>query len=186
MPEGKMMLLRAQDCLVLVVDIQVQLAKAMPDVDACLDRARLVLEAATALNVPVLASEQYPKGLGPTHPALADLVDSDAITAKLAFAATGEADFVGALERTGRDTVVVMGMEAHVCVLQTALGLVGLGKKVAVVADAVQSRTPESKALALERMRSAGVAVVNAEMVVFEWMERAGTPAFKQLIGRIK
>ncbi|WGF90146.1 isochorismatase family protein [Marinivivus vitaminiproducens] len=180
------MLIRAQDCLLLVIDIQTQLAKVMPALDPCLERILLLLEAAKTCDVPVMATEQYPKGLGPTLPAVAAYIDPADVTAKLAFGAVGEPGFVEALERHGRDTVVVIGMEAHVCVLQTALGLAGLGRHVVVVADAVQSRKEQSKALALERMRRAGVTVANAEMVVFEWLGRAGTPAFKHMIGRIK
>lgn len=174
-------LLARGDCLVLVVDVQERLAPAIADGATVIDRCRLLVEAARRLGVPVIASEQYPKGLGPTvEPMRASLGNAPRL-AKLAFSCAREPAILEAVRATGRRTVLVTGMEAHVCVLQSALGFREEGFRVAVVADATGSRRPESRALALERARAAGCAVVDVEMVLFEWLERAGSDEFRTI-----
>jgi nicotinamidase-related amidase len=173
-------LLDPRNCVLLVVDIQERLAAAVDGADEILRRTAILLAAAERLDVPVLASEQYPQGLGPTDARLALPVGARTF-AKLAFSAAADPAILGHLDGLGRRLAVLCGMETHVCVLQTALGLRGRGWEVAVVADAVGSRHPERKRLGLERMRDQGVAVVDSEMVVFEWLGAAGTPEFKEL-----
>ena len=136
------MLLDADRSLLLLVDAQTRLAPAIHGADACIRRCRLLIEGARRLAVPVRAVEQYPAGLGPTVPELAVLLDPAEIHAKRHFSCAGEPKIVAALEALSRPTVVICGMEAHVCVLQSALGLKALGFAVAVVADAVASRHP--------------------------------------------
>ncbi|MDX1539953.1 MAG: isochorismatase family protein [Geminicoccaceae bacterium] len=170
----------------MIVDIQTSLAKAVSGGDACIDRAAFLIEAARALEVPVLASEQYPERLGGTVDALAALLDPEAIHPKLTFAGSGDERLRGAVQAAARPQLVLAGMEAHVCVLQTALGFKTLGLEPVVVADAVASRAPSSRERALARLQGAGVPVVTSEMVVFEWLERAGTPAFKSLLPLIR
>ncbi|MCX8101020.1 MAG: isochorismatase family protein [Geminicoccaceae bacterium] len=174
-------LLRRDDCLLLLVDVQERLAAAMPEREQVIGRCRLLAEAARRLAVPVIASEQYPKGLGPTVPGLAASLGNAPRLEKLSFSCALEPAIVEAVRASGRRTLVLGGMEAHVCVLQTALGFRALGAEVAVVADAVASRREESRILALERLREAGCQVVDCEMVLFEWLERAGTPEFKAI-----
>ena len=144
---------------------------------------RLIVSA--ALSVPILVSEQYPQGLGGTDPRLR-LPPTAGIIAKTSFSALSEPAFRQAFERLNRSQVILCGMEAHVCVLQTALELCEAGHHVFVVADAVGSRREESRALGLARMRDRGVDVVDSEMVVFEWAERAGTDQFRELSRLIK
>ncbi len=174
------MLLDAQDGILLIVDIQTRLAAAMPEPEAAIARAAILLDAAERLGVPIVASEQYPQGLGHTDARL-PLPASARVFAKTAFSAARDAAILGHLESLGRRQVVLCGMETHVCVLQTGIDLAGRGFRPAVVADAVASRSPERKRLGLERMAAAGVAVVDSEMVVFEWLGAAGTPEFKEL-----
>lgn len=174
------MLLDAQDGILFIVDVQTRLIAAMPDPEAVIARATILLEAAGRLGVPIVASEQYPQGLGHTDERL-PLPASARVFAKTAFSATRDPAILTHLESLDRRQVVLCGMEAHVCVLQTAIDLADRGFRPAVVADAVASRLPERRDRGLARMAQAGVAVVDSEMVVFEWLGRAGTPEFKEL-----
>lgn len=166
----------------LLIDLQ---ARLMPAIDGGADvvaNARRLLQAAHVLDVPALITEQNPAGLGATVPEL----DARAATvvAKMTFDATRAATFP-ALPVT-RSTIVVAGCEAHVCVLQTVLGLLAAGRHVSVAADATGSRTPASHAAALQRMAAHGAEIVTTEMVIFEWMATAEHPRFKELIALIK
>ncbi len=134
------------------------------------------------LGLPVLASEQYPQGLGPTLP---QLTVEDAVP-KLSFSAMGEPAFVERVRADAADEWVVCGMETHICVAQTVLDLRAAGQSVRVVADATLSRRPLDWQLGLDRMRLAGAAVDSAEGVLFAWLGRAGGPLFKELSRRIR
>lgn len=175
------MLLAAHSSALLVVDLQGRLVPALEEPDRLIERCRLVLHAARRLQVPVLATEQYPKGLGPTVAPVAELIRPEEVVGKIAFSALREALPAERIGMLGRETLVVAGAEAHVCVLQTVLDLLARGRKVAVVADAVGSRRALDKQTGLVRMRRAGAQIVTADMVVFEWLERAGTDDFKAL-----
>ncbi|MDW8340780.1 MAG: hydrolase [Geminicoccaceae bacterium] len=179
-------LLVREDCVLLLVDLQERLAPAIQDNARVVARCRLLVAAARTLGVPILVSEQYPQGLGPTVAALAAELGDAPRFAKLEFSCAAVPSIVEAVRATGRHTLVLGGMEAHVCVLQTALGFRALGLSVVVVADATGSRREESRSLAFARARSAGCDVVDSEMVVFEWLGRAGTPEFKTLAPRIR
>lgn len=180
------MLLDRRRSLLLVIDFQANLAPAIHEGAAAVAKARRLLEIARLLDVPRLASEQYPRGLGPTLPELAALLEPGETVEKLAFSAAREPAFLEALAARRRPQLVVTGMEAHVCVLQTALVLKELGYAVFLVADAVGSRRPEDRALALQRLQAAGVTLVSAEMVAFEWLGRAGTAEFREALPLIK
>ncbi len=180
------MLIERRRSQLLVVDVQERLLPVMHDADAVIRGATLLIEGARRLDVPVLASEQYPRGLGPTVEEIRRLVPDDAVLEKLAFSCAadpGVRDRVGAADRP---EIVVCGIEAHVCVLQTALGFAEAGYRVFVVGDAISSRSPHSVAAAKERLGMNGVAVVTCEMVLFEWLAVAGTPEFKDLSRLIK
>lgn len=175
------MLVQAEKSAFLLVDVQERLLPAMAEGAAVVERAAILLQAAAALGVPVLASEQYPQGLGPTVPALKALLPADADMAKLHFSCAADPQIAGRLKALARPQVVLAGIEAHVCVLQTALGLQAQGYAPFVVADATSSRAIANRDAGLARMREAGVGIVTTEMVVFEWLGQAGTPAFKTL-----
>ena len=145
-----------------------------------------LIAAAKLLGVPVVHTEQYPKGLGPTVPELRAALDPAAPVEKMTFDCCGEPTFAPALEQTGRPTVVVCGMETHICVLQTVLGLLALGMIVHVAADAVCSRNPENARVALGLMRDAGAVISCTETVMFQLLVRAGTPEFKVIQTRIR
>ncbi len=175
------MLLDADCAQLLIVDVQERLLPAMADPQGVVEGCAKLMRAAPLLSVPILVSEQYPKGLGPTVAELAALVPPECVRDKIAFSCFADEGLRQALEARKRRQVVIGGIEAHVCVLQTALMLSAGGFDVFVAADAVSSRSPDSVDLAMGRLRAAGVSVVNSEMVLFEWVERAGTDTFKQI-----
>lgn len=169
----------------LVVDVQERLAAAMPsEAMAELKRAAHVLiESAARLGAPVFATEQYPKGLGPTLPEVHQLLER--VNArrfeKLCFSAGGVAEFVSELERAAARAVVVIGMEAHVCVFQTVRDLVSRGLEVHVPLDGVVSRREDHRAAGLQLCERAGAFRTTSETVAFDWLERAGTEDFKAI-----
>lgn len=170
----------------LLVDVQAKLVPAIPDSDAVIDRTGRLINAAHRLDVPVAASEQYPRGLGHTVPALSERLNDAARFEKSTFDALRAPELARWLRESGRDQIVLVGTEAHVCVLQSAFGCVGAGYAVFVVADAVGSRAAENRELALARLRAGGAQVVSMEMVIFEWLERAGTDAFRDVVPLVR
>ncbi len=174
------MLIDARDSALLVVDVQGRLVPAVAGWQALLDHVIWLIRVARRLEIPVLACEQYPKGLGPTHPAVAAELPASCIASKLYFSAVAGACH-GLDQAGGRGQYVVCGMETHVCVLQTVMELLAGGKQVFVVDEAVGSRRDSDKALALQRMRDAGAAIVSREMVAFEWLRRADSDIFREV-----
>lgn len=173
----------AAGSLLLVVDFQGRLMPAIADGDEATANARRLIAAARLLDVPIVYTEQNPKGLGGTVEVLAPR-DGEATIAKMTFDAWRSPE-VRAAVPPGRE-LVVSGCEAHVCVLQTVLGALAEGRGVKVVRDAIGSRKQVSRSAALERMSRAGAEIVTTEMVVFEWLGDAGHPAFKEAIALIK
>lgn len=180
------MLLDSERSILLVVDVQERLATAIHEVEAVVGSIRKLLRAAAELGVPVLATEQYSKGLGHTVAPVAELMPTGAVIEKINFGAAREPGFMDRVRRLDRSQIVVAGTETHVCVLQTTLGLVEAGFDCFLAADAVGSRVPLNRDLALERMRGRGVQIVTSEMVMFEWLARADTPAFKKVLPLIR
>ena len=168
--------------VLLLIDFQARLMPAIHDAAAVVDNARRLLAAAGQLDVPVVQTEQNPKGLGPTVPQLGPVAGP--VLAKMTFDACRAGGLVDGLPAGG--AVVVAGCEAHVCVLQTVLGLLDQDREVYVVADAVGSRRRESKEAALRRLERRGADIVTTEMVLFEWLESAEHPQFKSVIDLIK
>jgi nicotinamidase-related amidase len=173
--------------LVLVVDVQDRLTPAMPPetLDRLVKYARALVHAARTLGLPVLCSEQYPKGLGRTLPAIAELLPSPPLE-KVHFSCGADAPFQRTLEMTGRKQVIVTGMETHVCVFQTTRDLVAQGYDVQVCADAVSSRTEEHRLRGLELCRTAGAVVTTAETAIFDLLQQAATPEFKAVAPWVK
>ena len=179
------MLLSVKRSALLIIDLQERLAPAVHGLKRVLANVKILLTAARTLEVPVLASEQYPKGLGPTLPEISALLPRTEVPAQVVekthFSCLAEPGFAEFLAPAPRDQVVIAGIEAHVCVLQTALDFRAMGRDVFVVADACSSRRREDAELAFERLRKNEVDVVTTEMVVFEWLHQAGDPSFKKL-----
>lgn len=180
------MLIETTQSSLLVIDIQDRLAPAMHGREAMEANAAVLLRAAARLDVPVLVSEQYPKGLGHTVSALTGLFRDDVVVEKTEFSCVANGIWKNRFDALGRGQAIVCGIEAHVCVLQTCLELRAGGTDVFVVTDAITSRTSANKAAALDRLRAAGVNVVSTEMVIFEWLKQAGTSEFRDLSALIK
>ena len=167
-----------------LIDFQARLLPAIHEGAAAVSNACKLAEAAVRLGIAVSRTEQYPKGLGATVPELAGYGDC---IGKMTFGSCATPAARAALEADTSDKLhIVSGCEAHVCVLQTVLGMIDLGHRVAVVADAVGSRTPANKAAALARMAAHGVEIVTTEMVIFEWLGSAEHPQFRTLSSLIK
>ena len=178
-----MALMRAQSSTLLLVDFQTKLMPAIDQPDTQLANARRLIDAARLFGVPMVLTEQNPKGLGKTVAGLTP--DPAAVVPKMTFNAHGRPGSL-LLQKVQSWDVIVAGWEAHVCVLQTVLALINAGRQVFVVRDAVGSRHAESKNAALERMQANGAELVTTEMVVFEWLETAEHPRFRDAIALIK
>lgn len=168
----------------LIIDMQTRILSVMEEQDAVIDNCVRLIHGAKLLCVPCEATEQYPRGLGPTTDAIAELIPER--PDKLRFSCVECLDWAAESQTPEtRHQVVLAGIEAHVCVLQTAFDLMSLGFEVAVVADAVTSRKETDYDLALARLSDAGASLVTTEMVLFEWCEVAGTDEFKQISQRL-
>lgn len=180
------MLIKASESALVAIDMQERLVPAMVAPARTLRNTSLLIEAAREMSVPVLLTEQYPTGLGHTVPELRKAAEGYPIIEKVHFSCMEDATFAEALNGLGRKQIVLAGMEAHICVVQTAASLLELGYEVFVASDATASRSLESEQACLHRLSAAGVGIVTTEMVVFEWLGKAGTPAFKRMLSRIK
>jgi nicotinamidase-related amidase len=180
------MLIHADRSALLVVDIQAKLAPAMYDPERLVGNVGTLLEAARRIAIPIMISEQYPKGLGRTLEPILAAAPEAAVVEKVEFSAAANPDFLARFRGLDRPQAVVCGMEAHVCVLQTALDLLENGVEVAVVRDACASRRPESAEAAWRRLEAEGATVATTEMVVFEWLARSDSPVFRDVSKLIK
>ncbi len=176
------MLIDPQRSQLLVIDLQERLLPAIHDQERVVANVVWMVRVAQRIGVPVAAVEQYAEGLGRTAKPVRDLLPDHAIASKTRFSCVA-ADCLGALPGVERAQVVLIGIEAHVCLLQTALELIEDGKEVFVVADAVSSRREQDRDLALARMRQEGARIVSREMVAFEWLGEAATPLFREIHG---
>lgn len=180
---------RFDDSILIVIDIQQRLGDAMPGkvLNRVLQNTALLGRSASLLEVPVMHTEQYPQGLGSTHELVtAALPDGRKHFSKTAFSCMNADGFPAAIAAIGRRQAVLVGMEAHICVLQTALDLHATGAEVFVVEDAICSRRLENYQNALDRLRASGVNIVSAESVVFEWMGDSRHPQFKTIQGWLR
>jgi nicotinamidase-related amidase len=181
------MLMDASKSSLLLIDIQERLLPAMAEPEAVVSKSKILLTAAEQLDIPVMVSEQYPKGLGHTVEALHS--KRATVIEKISFSCWRDdgikQQFIK-MHDSSRPQVIVAGIEAHVCVLQTCIDMSQAGFAVFAVTDAMSSRKHESEKLAFERMQSNGVQLANTEMVVFELLQKAGTPQFKALSALIK
>ncbi len=170
-----------------LIDMQVKLASAMQveALQGVVKNTAILVQAAQLLQVPILVTEQYPQGLGETLPEIKQFLPNNKPIAKTAFSACSEPKFNQQLHRDNAQ-IVLAGMEAHICVLQTALALLQAGKTVFVIEDATLSRNPANRANALARLRDAGCVITNTESVVFEFLSNANHAAFKVVSKLIK
>jgi Isochorismatase family len=172
--------LAATDSILLVVDVQDRLLAVMPDAPGLIRDVGFVLDVANLLQIPARATEQYPKGLGPTNAELILRLSAER-PAKVSFSCCGAGGLLAELGRLGRPNVVVTGMETHVCIMQTVLDLLTEGLHVFVPVDAVQSRFRIDHDTALRRMEQAGAVLTTAEATAFEWLAGSDHPQFKSV-----
>jgi nicotinamidase-related amidase len=172
--------------VLVVVDVQEAFRPAVLDFDRVVANAATLVQGAKALAVPTLVTEQYPKGLGRTVPELAEHLDGVEPIEKVCFSAAGSEPFNRALAASGRDQVLLCGIESHVCVNQTADDLIGRGIEVHVAQDAVTSRTEQNRDLGLHKMERSGAVVTSVETALFELLGAAGTPEFKEVQRLVK
>jgi len=174
----------SQSSVLMIVDIQQKLTTVMPKGvrDRVIEQVSVLLQAAEKLQVPVVVTEQYPKGLGATEPAIADMLSADsAVVEKTQFSCFQVEAVKTALQAGNRKQIFLAGMETHICILQTALDLLKAGYEVFVIEDAVSSRAKANQYNALQRMRFAGAVITNVESLLFEWLGDAQHSEFKTL-----
>ncbi len=184
------MILRRDRCQVLAVDLQERLVPAIADGETVAARAGILLAGGRLLGVPATISEHCADKIGPTRgDVIAAAGDAAAILPKRSFACHGSEPLrerMETLRLKGRDTLLVCGTEAHVCVLQSALAAAAQGLRVVLVADAIGSRRDPDRDIAIMRARDAGIAVATVEMALFEWLESADNPAFRDVLALIR
>ena len=178
--------LTPDDSLLLVVDVQARLAGHMHQLERLMSNLRIMIQGARVLGLPLLCTEQYPEGLGPTVPEVAELLPDVRPIHKRAFSCCGSDEFIRRLEAEKRNRVLIVGIEAHVCVYQTTADLVRRGYEVHVVADAVSSRTPDNRDIGLRKMERAGAELTGTETALFELLGMAEGPRFKEILALVK
>ena len=179
MPSRSHDLMSRDDTALLVVDVQEKLLPVIPHRESLVWNIRRLIDGAQLLGLPATATEQYPQGLGKTAAVLAERLGK--IPAKVMISCRECSDLLADLAERGRQKVLVVGIEAHVCVQQTVLDLLSEGFRVYVAVDAVGSRHELDYRIAIQRMESAGATLTTTEAALFEWCEVAGTPEFKQI-----
>ncbi|MCU0588477.1 MAG: isochorismatase family protein [Syntrophobacteraceae bacterium] len=172
---------RREDSLLLVIDIQQAMLKVIDSWENVTGKVNQLTRAADILGIPVVLTEQYPRGLGRTIPQVLQAVQSPRVYEKEHFSACQEPGFLDMLRSLQRPRVVLVGVEAHVCVLQTGLDLLQAGLQVQVAADAVASRAPFNRDTGIELLRQAGAVITTTEIVMFQWIHRSNTDAFRKV-----
>jgi nicotinamidase-related amidase len=175
-----------EESMVLIIDIQKAMLKVIDDWKPIAAKVRQLTLAADRLDVPILLTEQYAKGLGGTIPEVLREIKSPQVFHKEHFSACLEPAFIPTIQSFHRSKIVVVGMETHVCVLQTCLDLIAAGYQVHLVADAVASRVIENRNIAIDQMREAGAIITSTEIVIFEWACQSNTDIFRKLLPIVK
>ena len=180
--------LEAENCALLVIDIQEKLLLPIFEKERLVKNSQLLIRLAGILKIPAVMSVQYSKGLGNTIPEIASLLPEIEAIDKQMFSCFGSDVFCSTLKRLpgNRNTVLLCGMESHICVTQTALGALREGYIVHVASDAVSSRTEWNWHIGLERMRAAGAVISSTEMMIYELLRSSGSPGFKELLPHLR
>lgn len=185
--DNETMLARVEDSILVVVDFQPSVLDLVQNKIQIVNRAKFLIECAKILDVPIVITEQNPGKLGKTIPELANLIDDPRATvSKLSFSAWGERQFVKAIEHHKRAQAIILGIETHICVNQTAHDLMDEDIDAIVVSDAVSARTIEMHENGLKRMSDEGAALAHSESVVYEWLQASDHPAFRDVLALVK
>jgi nicotinamidase-related amidase len=180
--------LEAEQCALIVIDMQEKLLPPIWEKERLVRNVQLLIRLSGILKIPALVSTQYAKGLGNTAPDIASMLPDTPPIDKLMFSCFGSDVFCSLLKRLPgqRTTVLLCGMETHICVMQTALGALREGYLVHVAADAVSSRTELNWRIGLDRMRAAGAILSSTEMMIYELLRSSGAPAFREMLPHLK
>jgi nicotinamidase-related amidase len=179
--------LKPEDCALAVIDIQEKLLPPIFEKERLVRNAQLLVRLADILSLPILVSTQYQKGLGKTIDEISSLLPQVKTVDKLEFGCFGNGEYCSTVAGlANRNTLLLCGMESHICVMQTALGALNQGLNVHVAADAVSSRTELNWKIGLNRMQAAGAVVSSTEMMIYELLGKSGTPAFKEMLKHLK
>ena len=179
--------LNLEDSLVLIIDVQDKLLNAVFNKEQVEKKSAIVAEAAKILGIPVVVTEQYPKGLGNTIPAVKDALAEDTeIFEKTAFSALNNEEILEAIQKHNKKQILIFGIETHICVSQTTAAFRELGYEVSVIKDACGSRAEEEYLAGLERMKDNGAYIITTEIALFEWLKSAKNPNFKEVQTLIK
>jgi len=179
------MLARLAESLLLVIDMQPTFLDGCWQAEQVFNRSKFIVECATILGVPTVATEQNPERMGRTEPSLAALIESDPL-AKLSFSCCGSSHLNDHIKALSKKQVIIVGIETHICVNQTAHHLVENGYEVIVCPDAVTARTEHRHKEGIKRLRDLGVTLAHSEAVVYEWMQSANHPKFKDVLAIVK
>jgi len=179
--------LKPEECALAVIDIQEKLLPPIFEKERLVRNAQLLVRLADILSLPIIVSTQYEKGLGKTIDEISALLPQVKTVDKLEFGCFGNGEYCSTVAGLShRTTLLLCGMESHICVMQTALGALNQGLTVHVAADAVSSRTELNWKIGLNRMQSAGAVISSAEMMIYELLGKSGTPAFKEMLKHLK
>ncbi|HLP29474.1 MAG TPA: hydrolase [Candidatus Didemnitutus sp.] len=180
------MRLETNHAVAICVDIQERLFPHIYDNEALAKRCRILIKGLQAIGVPIIVTQQYTKGLGPTIAPIAEALGAFDPIEKLTFSCCGNDAVEAVVLGSARHHVILFGIETHVCVMQTALDLISQGQRAYVVEDCVSSRSPNDKRIAIERMRQAGAIITTSESILFELLRVAGTEEFKAVSALVK
>ncbi|MBD3181127.1 isochorismatase family protein [Candidatus Poribacteria bacterium] len=169
----------------IMIDIQERFLPVIHEIYDVIENSNRLVKGTSILDIPLLVTEQYPKGLGPTVNNI-ELDDNQKIIEKISFGCFGCIDFVDEINKINVDSLVIFGIESHVCVLKTSLEALDRGYEVHVIADATSSRTLDNKHIALERLRQSGAFIASTEMILFLLMEKSGSDEFKAISKLVK
>ncbi len=170
----------------LLIDIQGKLFPHMDQNEALLKKCTTLIEGLKVLEVPLVVTEQYPKGLGSTVAEIASLLAEDPLVEKITFSCCDEPALLQAVPIQNRKTIIICGIEAHVCVMQTVIDFLAAGYTAVVVEDCISSRNPNDKQIAIDRMRAEGAVITTCESILFELVRIAGTAEFKSISRLVK
>jgi nicotinamidase-related amidase len=185
--EAARRMLRPEDCALAVIDIQEKLLMQIFEKERVLRNAQLLVRLADILSLPVIVSTQYEKGLGKTVEEISAMLPETKPMDKLEFGCFGNGEYCSQIGKlANRTTLLLCGIESHICVTQTALGALNQGLNIHVAADAVSSRTELNWKLGLNRMQAAGAVLSSTEMMIYELLGKSGTPAFKEMLKHLK
>lgn len=179
-------MLEIQNTCLVVVDVQGKLAQLMVDKESLFKNIRILIQAARILDIPILWCQQVPESLGPTVPEIAELLADEEPIDKACFSCCGQEQFTAEINGLGREQILLCGIEAHICVYQTAMDLMEGGLDTTIVADAVSSRTEQNRETALDRLSAEGANISSTEMVLFELIKTSKHPQFREIAKLVK